>query len=222
MLVEINLLPKKETKSTAFIVWIIAAAFFAVLLAALFFWQMSVKKEAIDTTQTSINAAEELAEAQRQKLLNYENSQSVKKLDNAISWAGSQKIDTVYILKKLANNLPNRGFIQELELEDRQKLDLTIQFDTKREATYYLNSLLEIKWVEEAILTDSKSTDILENQVSEKIDQDIKAMKKWNLEPRYFAQYEVVLNLSVLKAEVAEKKKEDENSPDVDEGEDSP
>ncbi|WP_445490119.1 fimbrial assembly protein [Niallia sp. 03133] len=221
MLVEINLLPKKETKSTAFFVWIIIIGILAIVLAALFYWQMIAQKEAIETTQKRIDTAEQMAEAKRQKLLSYENSQSVKKLNNAISWAGNQKIDTVYVIQELSKILPDRGFIQELDLEERQQLNLTIQFDTKSEAMYYLNSLLQLNWMEEAILTDSKSTDILENKVSEKIDNDIKVLKQFNIEPRYFAQYEVILNVSALKTAVAEKQKEDENSTS-EEGEDSP
>jgi len=222
MLVEINLLPKKEARSSTYIIWIIIIGFIFLVLAGLFYWQYAAQNKMLKTAESSLELTQKILESEKQELSAYEDSQSAKELETAVSWAKNQKIDTVYMIKEMTKSLPERGFIQELHLEERQKLNLTVQFDTKSEATYYLNALLQTSWIEEAVLTDVKSTDFLEGKVSDEIDETIDALKKSSVEPRYYAQYEVILNVSALKAAAEEKAKDKEGSTADEEGEDSP
>ncbi|GKU81442.1 fimbrial assembly protein [Niallia sp. NCCP-28] len=222
MLVEINLLPKKEAKSSTYVIWIVILVFIAFILAGLFYWQYTKQNKLLETTENSLRLTQKITESEKQKLSAYADSQSAKELETAVSWAENQQIDTVYMMKELSKNLPERGFLEELHLEERQKLNLIVQFDTKSEATYYLNSLLQIDWVEEAVLTNFKSTDFLEDKVSDEIDEAIDTLKKASIEPRYYAQYEVILNVSALKKASEEDKKDNETSIADEEGENSP
>ncbi|MCM3215202.1 fimbrial assembly protein [Niallia taxi] len=211
MLVEINLLPKKEPKKSAMLVWVLAAAGLAALLAGLFFWQYTNDKKKLDSVEESLVLNNKIAESSQASLKNYEESDSAKDLKTAITWAEEQKVDNVFILKQLTAILPDRGFIQELEVSEKQKVTLNVQFDTKSAAAYYLNSLLQYSWIDEAVLVDSKSTDILEGKVSDQIDEAIERLKEGDIEPRYFATYEIVFNGAGIKA--AEKTDEGEDSP---------
>ena len=143
MLVEINLLPKKEPKKSAMLVWVLAAAGLAALLAGLFFWQYTNDKKKLDSVEESLVLNNKIAESSQASLKNYEESDSAKDLKTAITWAEEQKVDNVFILKQLTAILPDRGFIQELEVSEKQKVTLNVQFDTKSAAAYYLNSLLQ-------------------------------------------------------------------------------
>ncbi|MGG4410384.1 fimbrial assembly protein [Niallia taxi] len=211
MLVEINLLPKKEPKKSAMLVWVLAAAGLAALLAGLFFWQYTNDKKKLDSVEESLVLNNKIAESSQASIKNYEESDSAKDLKTAITWAEEQKVDNVFILKQLTAILPDRGFIQELEVSEKQKVTLNVQFDTKSAAAYYLNSLLQYSWIDEAVLVDSKSTDILEGKVSDQIDEAIERLKEGHIEPRYFATYEIVFNGAGIKS--AEKTDEGEDSP---------
>ncbi|MCT2343138.1 fimbrial assembly protein [Niallia taxi] len=211
MLVEINLLPKKEPKKSAMLVWVLAAAGLAALLAGLFFWQYTNDKKKLDSVEESLVLNNKIAESSQASLKNYEESDSAKDLKTAITWAEEQKVDNVFILKQLTAILPDRGFIQELEVSEKQKVTLNVQFDTKSAAAYYLNSLLQYSWIDEAVLVDSKSTDILEGKVSDQIDEAIESLKEGDIEPRYYATYEIVFSAAGIKA-----------AENTDEGEDSP
>lgn len=211
MLVEINLLPKKEPKKSAMLVWVLAAAGLAALLAGLFFWQYTNDKKKLDSVEESLVLNNKIAESSQASLKNYEESDSAKDLKTAITWAEEQKVDNVFILKQLTAILPDRGFIQELEVSEKQKVTLNVQFDTKSASAYYLNSLLQYSWIDEAVLVDSKSTDILEGKVSDQIDEAIESLKEGDIEPRYYATYEIVFSAAGIKA-----------AENTDEGEDSP
>jgi len=211
MLVEINLLPKKEPKKSAMFVWVLAAAGLAALLAGLFFWQYTNDKKKLDSVEESLVLNNKIAESSQASLKNYEESDSAKDLKTAITWAEEQKVDNVFILKQLTAILPDRGFIQELEVSEKQKVTLNVQFDTKSASAYYLNSLLQYSWIDEAVLVDSKSTDILEGKVSDQIDEAIESLKEGDIEPRYYATYEIVFSAAGIKA-----------AENTDEGEDSP
>ncbi|MCE4051601.1 MULTISPECIES: fimbrial assembly protein [Bacillaceae] len=211
MLVEINLLPKKEPKKTAMLVWVLAAAALAALLAGLFFWQYTNDKKKLNSVEDSLVLSNNIVKSSEASLKNYQESDSAKDLKNAITWANEQKVDNVFLLKQLTAILPNRGFIQELEVSEKQKVTLKVQFDTKSDAAYYLNSILQYSWVDEAILVDSKSTDILEGKVSEEIDEAIETLKEGDIEPRYYASYEILFTTAGLTA--AAKNEEGEESP---------
>lgn len=215
MLVEINLLPKKEPKRKSKIVWILVVLFLTLLLAGLFIWQYTSKKTELKATESTLESTTNLVNTYTQNLTSYNDSSSVKDLEIAIEWADSQSLDYVVLLQGLTKNLPDRGFIQDLSLSDGLVVNVIVQFDTKADAAYYLNSIQEIDWVEEAVLTEAKSTDVLEDQVSERMDEAIDSLKKADIEPRYFANYAFVINKARLQAEMKEKQAEEE-------GEDSP
>jgi hypothetical protein len=55
-------------------------------------------------------------------------------------------------MQHLTSLLPERGFIQSFGYTESGAVTLTVQFDSAREAAYFLNSLNHSKWIEEASL----------------------------------------------------------------------
>ncbi|SIE81740.1 Uncharacterised protein [Mycobacteroides abscessus subsp. abscessus] len=113
----------------------------------------------------------------------------------------------VYILNEVTKLLPERGYITEFEKDEENKIKQIVQFDTKSQAAYYLNSLLSLGWLDEAVLTEAKTTDVLKDD-----DEEISAAEEEIL-PRYFAAYELQINSSLLKQEIEEKEAEGGTAP---------
>ncbi|PLR72789.1 PilN domain-containing protein [Bacillus sp. UMB0728] len=207
MLVDINLLPKKEKRSKAAYISLAAAGLAAVILSVSLYIYLGSQKEKIEQVETQIAQTNEILEAQRVKLADYESSNSVGELENAISWAKEQPFSVVYILNEVTKLLPERGYITEFEKDEENKIKQIVQFDTKSQAAYYLNSLLSLGWLDEAVLTEAKTTDVLKDD-----DEETSAAEEEIL-PRYFAAYELQINSSLLKQEIEEKEAEGGTAP---------
>lgn len=207
MLVDINLLPKKEKRSKAAYISLAAAGLAAVILSVSLYVYLASQKEEIKKVETQIAQTNEILEAQRVKLADYESSNSVGELENAISWAKEQPFSVVYILNEVTKLLPERGYITEFEKDEENKIKQIVQFDTKSQAAYYLNSLLSLGWLDEAVLTEAKTTDVLKDD-----DEETSAAEEEIL-PRYFAAYELQINSSLLKQEIEEKEAEGGTAP---------
>jgi type IV pilus assembly protein PilN len=207
MLVDINLLPQKEKRSKAAYISLGSAGLAAVILSVSLYIYLGSQKEEIEQIDTQIAQTNEILEAQRVKLADYESSNSVGELENAISWAKEQPFSMVYILNEVTKLLPERGYITEFEKDEENKIKQIVQFDTKSQAAYYLNSLLSLGWLDEAILTEAKTTDVLKDD-----DEETSAAAEEIL-PRYFAAYELQINSSLLKQEIEEKEAEGGTAP---------
>ncbi|MFE8696884.1 PilN domain-containing protein [Cytobacillus sp. FJAT-53684] len=209
MLVEINLLPQKEKKSKA--VYIIFALIILILILAVVIFSLFIKDknqqvEKLENQMTQINV---ILDAERSKLTAYESSSSINDLETAIKWAKEQPYNTVYVLQQLTKILPDRGFVTEFEMNEENTINIAVQFDTKSEAAYYLHSLFTLDWIEEAVLNEAKTTEISkDNQDNE--------TKEEEFLPRYVAQYELIINVSSLKASYQEYGKSTENEKDKD------
>jgi Tfp pilus assembly protein PilN len=153
MLVEINLLPQKEPKKFAF--FIVLGVFLAVLLFAgiYYYFLISSTKANIDTVDREISMTQKVREQQEQKSNVVETTDSVSKLKTAIDWADTYPIETIPVMRHLTSLLPERGFIQSFGYTEAGTITLTVQFDSSREGAYFLNSLLESEWVEDANLS---------------------------------------------------------------------
>jgi type IV pilus assembly protein PilN len=220
MLVEINLLPKKEPKNLSFFILLGTLIGLILIGSAVLFWQMNEKKQELENVEKQIQLTNEILEAERAKLTDFQSANSVKELENAIKWAKEQPYNFVYVLQQLTKALPERGFITELELEEENNIHLIVQFDTKSEAAYYLNSLLNYKWVDEAVITDAKAGDweIIRNN-TDLSGEELTELAKKVYYPRYYAEYELRLNVPELKLEI--EKSADRNNRE-EEGGDTP
>lgn len=204
MLVDINLLPKKEEKNKTLLV--LAITFAAILLAEVFFifWLSKSYENQIANLDQRIASTENLIAAEQQKRVTAEEADSVTKLASTVQWAQEYPVKTIPVLQKLTSLLPERGFIKTFTYEETGKIVLTVQFEQSREAAYYLSSMVDSKWISDAKLNSLKAvTEFYNETMDEKFDQS--HVKNDTYIPRYEGEFEITLNKDVLKAERKEK-----------------
>lgn len=188
MLVDINLLPKKERKD--YTLWIILAVLASIFLLGMSFsvyYGSSLKKEAKLLSQKIIQVNDKLGIEQNQLTAVQENN-SVKELKSAVLWAETYPIKAVPVLKHLTSLLPERGFILQYNYSEKGTVHLTVQFDTSMEAAQFLQWLSDSEWIEEATikrlgLSDSSSLDsaLINNPNNSKY------------VPRYIGEFDITL-----------------------------
>ncbi len=193
MLADINLLPQKEKKSKAVYLILGIVVLFSILAAVFFLLLMKDKEQQLTNIDNQITQTNMILEAERKKIDSLEASNSVNELEDAIAWAEKQPFNMVYALQELTRLLPKRGFITEFDMDVENKIKQTVQFDTKSEAAYYLNSLLTLEWIDEAVIIEAKTKDILKEKKE-------KEMKNDDVLLRYDAKYEIIMNAEKLKA----------------------
>ncbi|WP_066311607.1 PilN domain-containing protein [Bacillus sp. FJAT-29814] len=153
MLVEINLLPQKEPKKIAFFI-VLAVFVLALIFASVFYYfQISSTKISIESVSREISMTQKVREKQEQKSDVVESADSVSKLKSAIDWADTYPIQTIPVMRHLTSLLPDRGFIQSFGYTEAGTITLSVQFDSSREAAYFLNSLKESEWIADVNLS---------------------------------------------------------------------
>lgn len=159
MLVEINLLPQKEHRKKGILFIVLAMLALFLLLGGLYFWQIQSVKSEIAIIDKQIETTQKIAEAEGNNESTDTSSMSVGLLKNAVEWAKTYPIQTIPVMQHLTSLLPERGFIQSFGYTETGTVTLTVQFDSSREAAYFLNSLLESEWIEEASLSSLNAED---------------------------------------------------------------
>lgn len=203
MLIEINLLPQKEAKSRSLL--LLAIVSIVILLIGGFFayWLNHSYKEKLTNLENQISTTEQLVINEQQKIVSYESSNSLLELENTVKWAKDYPLKTVPVLNKLTALLPERGFIQNFTYEESGVVKFSVQFEMSREAAYYLNSLLESDWVNEAKLNSLDAvTGFYDRQFGQSEDgPDESEIKNEKYVPRYLGEFEIELNKEILKSQ---------------------
>ncbi|MGN7177263.1 hypothetical protein BK139_05415 [Paenibacillus sp. FSL R5-0490] len=219
MQVDINLLPQREKRTKN--IYIILGTIAVLLIAAFLFVYLTVEKKNTELLQIEkrITQTNEILEAQQAKLAEYQSSNAAEELKIAIEWAEKQPFELVYLMEQITRLLPERGFVIEFELDEENRVKQIVQFDAKSEAAYYLHSLTELPWIDEAIISEAKTADILKDEAAE-------LRKQANIQPRYYAEFELRINPALLNeaAEMDETQSTEEKDSSAQQGEgaDSP
>ncbi|MDP4172215.1 MAG: hypothetical protein Q8906_16515, partial [Bacillota bacterium] len=153
MLVEINLLPKKEAKPIGLLL-ILFGFFILILLAVMFFYMKGISyTNEIQSLQNEINLTQKSSALEQKKATVIESSSSVEQLKKSIEWAESYPIKTIPLMRKLTALLPERGFIQSFAYDETGTIKISVQFDSESEAAFFLSRLDESKWIDSARMT---------------------------------------------------------------------
>ena len=193
MLVDINLLPQKERDRPASVVAAIAILLLAVIIWAVFAFIAGGQER--ETTALAAQSAQVAAEQTvvRQQLEAVQGMNEEQQLKVTVDWAESYQFDTLPLLNELGSKLPARGFFDSFSYIGMDVATLTVQFDTAREAAYYLAQLKTSELLESATL-DSVAQEALETEVAETaegetviIDEDAPVEN-----PRYLATYTLI------------------------------
>lgn len=202
MLVEINLLPEKETRSKSlFVLLIMIAAIVLISAVTIYCMNRSYTAELV-TMNEQIVDNEELIAYEQKKSTTYESSNSYEQLENAVKWAGEYPLKAVPLLQKLTIILPERGFIQTLNYVETGKIELGVQFDDSSEAAFYLNTLQEAEWVNEAkLLSLNAITTFYDKKIGQEKPKNNGMPKNEKYLPRYLGQFEIYLKTDYLKSQ---------------------
>ncbi|WP_066063794.1 PilN domain-containing protein [Neobacillus soli] len=166
MLVEINLLPQKEPKKFAFIVTLSCLLAMIVLIGGFYFWQTQSIKDEMSSLDRQISMTQKIASKEEQSSETVESASSVNQLKSAIEWANDYPIQTIPVMRHLTSLLPERGFIQSFGYTESGTVTLSVQFDSAREAAYFLDSLNQSNWIDEASLSSLAATEQSETETN--------------------------------------------------------
>jgi Tfp pilus assembly protein PilN len=153
MLVEINLLPQKEPRKTSFLIVFAALAVIFLSLGTYYFLQIQSTKDDIANMDSQIKITKELAAIEEKNAQTSQSTMSITLLKVAIEWANSYPIQTIPVMQHLTGLLPERGFIQTFGYTEAGTITISVQFDSAREAAYFLENLNESEWIDDANLS---------------------------------------------------------------------
>jgi Tfp pilus assembly protein PilN len=153
MLVDINLLPQKERGKKGLIVIISIVSALFLMLGGYYLWKIQEAKTNIANFENQIETTKKIAETEQSNSQQNESNMSVTVLKNAVEWANSYPIKTVPVMQYLTSLLPERGFIQSFSFTEAGTVSISVQFDSGREAAYFLDTLNESEWIDEVSLS---------------------------------------------------------------------
>jgi hypothetical protein len=243
MLVEINLLPKKEPKKYGFIILTSLSVILILLAAGFYYYQIHTTNLKIQNVDKQMSILRKISDQQSEKLNKNQKINSASQLQNGVEWADEYRIQTIPVMKHLISLLPERGFIQTFNYTETGVVALTVQFDTTREAAYYIDRLNHSKWIEEAKI-NSLTTNTNENagdstnssnvpsntnlnnlpntsnqNANSNINSDETTTKSGTeVVPRYIGQIEITLDKTMVKKFIKDMKK----NGSIEEGETQP
>jgi type IV pilus assembly protein PilN len=194
MLVEINLLPKKEHKKSSQLIIAILILLFFTVSSAFIYIQGNSYSSKIESVDKQIESLQKLNAAQQAKMTDVEAGNSAVKLQAAVEWAEQYPMDTVPLMQNIIALLPERGFIKNFEYSNLDSVLITIQFDTTRDAAFYLSSLKQSEWVEEAVLLNVIAERLTEETEAGETGSSIIDSEDADSLPRYSVQYKITFS----------------------------
>ncbi|MBT2693052.1 hypothetical protein [Bacillus sp. ISL-55] len=190
MLVEINLLPKKEHKTSSSLSIALILLFIFVLVSIGVFVQARMNETSLKKVDQEIESMQKLNTALQTKISDQESSDSTGNLQRAVTWAESYTPETVKLLRILIALLPEQGFIQSLSYNGEGIVGVKVQFESSRDAAYFLSSLKHSKWVNnasiltlEAVKEEGKESGSSSNTEATEV-----------LMPTYYSEFEIHFN----------------------------
>jgi type IV pilus assembly protein PilN len=192
MLIDINLLPEKETKSRGYLYLLLFITLIMAFSVAFLLFNTHANEKKLESIQSLIQTKKQYRLSLEGSLKTYDSSSDSQTLEKAVNWAEEYPIATVPILDHLVALLPERGFFRSFSYTEDGVITLDVQFDTSSEAAYYFTKLQDSKWISDSAISEIKTEDI---------DTDAQIKTKEEYLPRYIAKYELTVNPLFLKAE---------------------
>ena len=181
MLVDINLLPQKERDRPAVLIAAVAILLLALLIWAVFAMMASAETDEQQALEAQAQGVIAEQEQIRNELEERQGMNEEQQLQATVEWAESYQFDTIPLLEELVSLLPARGFFQTFSYTGLDQAQLIVQFDSSREAAYYLAQLKSSELLASATL-DNVATEIFDEATEEEVIVDPS-------EPRYLATY---------------------------------
>lgn len=216
MLVDINLLPRKEFKNRAKLLLLLIILCVAFICFLFIFLQYKKVTSLEENFENQIATLQEKRAAEEQKYASADHSNNVIILERTVEWADGYFVETVPILNHLTRLLPERGFVQNFSYTEDGIVSLEVQFDTNTENAHFLALLTESPFIDSARLLTVSTTPITEeiedstnnnqqnNNGNEADDAPTgnaaETDENSDILPRYFAQYEIIFEKSAIRS----------------------
>lgn len=191
MLVDINLLPKKEPKNVVFLLSAVIVAAIAVIAAAVFYVLVDRAERQIDSLEKELKQTRALQAVELQKLADLESAKEIDELNKATQWAKDYPLKMVPLLRNMTELLPERGFIMNFSYAEDGTVTVSVQFDTSEQAAYYLKRLSDAKFIADVQLKSLSAVNANEESDEQRTTAE-------RVVPRYLAQYEMHVDKQAL------------------------
>ncbi|MBS4194831.1 PilN domain-containing protein [Lederbergia citri] len=185
----INLIPPRKKKSYFLFYSFLIIFIVTILFSSILFLQIQAKKDHILSLEKERQQIQKLVEIENSKLNEAQITSSTDILYETITRVEKDRIDAVPLLSHLISLLSERGFFESIDYQLDGDVQLSVQFDSSRDAAYYLHELLQSSW-----LTDAK---IISITAKEEI-EDANNKEHENV-LRYTASYQLSLNKAYIK-----------------------
>lgn len=208
MLVEINLLPKKEPRNISFVLIFSAVILLFIGLITFFYFQYTTTQSKLDQINDQLQTTRELIMLETAKQADAENNSSIQTLNELIKWTEDYPIKTVPLIKHFISLLPERGFFMNFAYSKEGIVTLSVQFDYSRESAFYLSELIQSKYISEAkllsLITSFSDEEDNKEQTEDQVGSQNEKTTAPQLDsnpylPRYLATYELKLNHKEIK-----------------------
>ncbi|MDR7073136.1 PilN domain-containing protein [Fictibacillus barbaricus] len=190
ILVDINLLPKKEEKSFQSMMILIAAATLFLGLTTWIGLSYYVNSSTLQEKKQLLQQEKKLVEVKMQSQTTPVISASP--LVEKIEYIRGKDIAAAELLQHLVALLPERGFFMKYEYKDKSTITVEAQFDTLDESSQYLYELTNSPYLTEASIEKMETTNL--DEVEEGKDMSVFE----NILPRYSSQYKIKFNKDKL------------------------
>ncbi|TWT09017.1 PilN domain-containing protein [Planomicrobium sp. CPCC 101079] len=189
MLVDINLLPQKERDRPVMLFAALGIVLAAILIWLIFFFMaqsQAAEQAALDAEYAQVSAEGAALRAQLEAAVGMNEEQQLKA---TVDWAESYQFDTIPLLADLVSRLPERGFFDSFSFTKPNEAILSVQFDTAREAAYYLAQLKTSE-----LITSAKLDSVINEELEAAEEADVleDTEEKIIENPRYLATYSLV------------------------------
>ncbi|WP_226667196.1 hypothetical protein [Metabacillus litoralis] len=185
MLAEINLLPQKQKRDYTNLIIAILLLVIIITAVTIILSLGNQKNKEISALEQEYTLVQKQTEVLQQQANQSNENSAVDELEKAIIWSEKYPVNFVPILNELTKILPEKGYFYGLDYADSSSLELLIQFESSREAAFYLSRLKELDILETVKLTKVETVPLQDE------DETV---------PRYLATYQLLIDRTVLKA----------------------
>lgn len=188
MLVDINLLPKKEKKS--FLTPILFLCLILLFLGTGSWIGMDYYKTSahLDQKKQELEQEKKFVQVQQQLKKQAEAAKKTAPLLEKVEYVRSKEIEAVALLQHLVALLPERGYFMKYDYKDRSTIIIEVRFDTLAESSHYLHELTNSLYLTEATIEKMETTNFEETAAEEEVTELAGYL------PRYHAQYKIQFN----------------------------
>ena len=185
MLAEINLLPQKQQRNYTNIVVLLIITIILLGGTLAIFMFVNQKNQQLNELNQEYQQVQQQTAVLQQQANQDESSNAVAELEKAIEWSEDYPVDFVPLLNDLTKKLPEKGYFYRLDFVNNTSLNLLVQFESSREAAYYLKRLKDTELMDEVKLVTVEAVPLEDQE---------------DTVPRYLATYQLLIDRHALKA----------------------